>query len=80
MAKVKKLVAFILNGYSGNKVKDTWQIAKIFPWKAVRYAPSIFLNVNWLKVIERLFAKTGEQNTGTCPPILKMKGLTLNKI
>ncbi len=78
--KAEKLMTFILNGYSGNKVKDTWQVAKIFPWKAVRYAPSIFLNVNWLKVKERLFAKTGEQNTGICPPVLKMKGLTLNKI
>ena len=50
-----KLVLFILCGYSGNKLKDTWRIAKIFPWKAVLYAPSIFLNVNWLKVKERLF-------------------------
>lgn len=55
--KVKglRLVEFILGGYSGNKVKDTWQIAKIFPWKALRYTPSIFLNVNWLKVKERVF-------------------------
>ena len=53
--KVDKLVEFILGGYSRNKVKDTKQIAKIFPWKALRYAPSIFLNVNWLKIRERLF-------------------------
>lgn len=53
--KGSRLVEFILGGYSGNKVKDTWQIAKIFPWKAVMYAPSIFLNVNWLKVKERVF-------------------------
>ena len=52
--KVERLMTFILGGYSGNKVKDTWQIAKIFPWKALRYAPSIFLNVNWLKVKERI--------------------------
>ena len=52
--KAKKLIEFILGGYSGNKVKDTLQIAKIFPWKALRYSPSIFLNVNWLKVKERL--------------------------
>lgn len=51
----KKLIAFILAGYSGNKMKDTMQIAKIFPWKTLRYSPSIFLNVNWLKVRERLF-------------------------
>lgn len=53
--KAEKLMEFILGGYSGNKVKDTLQIAKIFPWKALRYSPSIFLNVNWLKVRERLF-------------------------
>lgn len=53
--KAEKLMEFILGGYSGNKVTDTWQIAKIFPWKAMHYAPSIFLNVNWLKVKERVF-------------------------
>lgn len=53
--KAEKLIAFILGGYSGSKVKDTWQIVKIFPWKVFRYAPSIFLNVNWLKVKERIF-------------------------
>ena len=50
--KAEKLMEFILGGYSGNKIKDTLQIAKIFPWKALRYSPSIFLNVNWLKVRE----------------------------
>ena len=53
--KAKRLMEFILGGYSGNKVKDTLQIAKIFPWKTLRYSPSIFLNVNWLKVKERMF-------------------------
>lgn len=46
---------FILRGYSGNKVKDTYQIAKVFPWKACCYSPSIFLNLNWLKIKERIF-------------------------
>ena len=55
--KAEKLVEFILGGYSGNKIKDTLQIAKIFPWKAFRYSPSIFLNVNWLKVRERLYCR-----------------------
>lgn len=55
--KGSRLVEFVLGGYSGNKVKDTCQIAKIFPWKAVRYAPSIFLNVNWLKIKERIFKR-----------------------
>lgn len=55
--KAEKLMEFILRGNSGNKFKDTLQIAKIFPWKAIRYAPSIFLNVNWLKVEERVFGR-----------------------
>ena len=55
--KAERLMAFILGGYSGNKIKDTLQIAKIFPWKALRYAPSIFLNVNWLKLKERMFIR-----------------------
>ncbi len=53
--KAKKLIEFVLGGYSGNKMKDTLQIAKIFPRKALRYSPSIFLNVNGLKIRERLF-------------------------
>lgn len=53
--RAKKLLRFILSGYSGNKVKDTYQIAKIFPWKSFRYSPSIFLNVNGLKIRERIF-------------------------
>jgi hypothetical protein len=55
--KAEKLMEFILGGYSGKKVKDTLQIAKIIPWKALRYSPSIFLNVNWLKVKERVFGR-----------------------
>ncbi len=53
--KAAKLVELILGGYSGNKIKDTLQIAKIFPGKVLRYAPSIFLNVNRLKIRERVF-------------------------
>lgn len=57
--KGSQLVEFILGGYSGKKIKDTWQIAKIFPWKVLIYSPSIFLNVNWLKVRERLISVKG---------------------
>ena len=55
--KADRLMEFILGGYSGNNIKDTLQIAKIFPWKALRYSPSIFLNVNWLKIKERIFKR-----------------------
>ena len=53
--KGSRLIAFILKGYSGNKVKDTWSVTRIFPCKTLSYLPSIFLNVNWLKIKERLF-------------------------
>ena len=53
--KGSRLVKFILVGYIGNKVKDTYQIAKIFPWNTIQFAPAIFLNVNGLKIKERLF-------------------------
>ena len=55
--KAEKLMEFILGDYSGNKFKDTLHIAKIFPWKALWYSPSIFLNVNWMKIRERVFER-----------------------
>ena len=53
-AKAERLIRFILNGSRG-KVKDTFEIAKIFPWHTIKFLPSIFLNLNWLKIKERLF-------------------------
>lgn len=50
----KKLIEFFLSENSGNQMKDTLRIVKIFPWKTLRYSPSIFLNVNGLKIRERL--------------------------
>ena len=55
--KGTQLIEFILKGYSGKKIKDTLGVAKIFPWNSLCYLPSIFLNVNWLKVKERVLAK-----------------------
>lgn len=52
--KGSQLVEFILGSHSGNKFRDTWQIANIFPRNTLRYSPSIFLNLNWLKVKERV--------------------------
>ena len=54
--KAEKLVEFILNGSHG-KVKDTFDIAKIYPWHTIKFLPSIFLNVNGLKIKERLFER-----------------------
>ena len=50
------LVPFILNGSRG-KVKYTFEIAKIFPCHTMKFFLSIFLNVNWLKIKERLLQK-----------------------
>ena len=55
--KAERLVDFILRGYSGNVVRDTWSIAKIFPWNTIQFAPAIFLNVNGLKIKERVFQR-----------------------
>lgn len=55
--KGEAVLRFILKGSKPNKVKDTLAIAKIFPWNTLCFAPSIFLNVNRLKVKERLFGE-----------------------
>ncbi len=52
--KCSKLIEFILKGYFGSKFRNTWGVARIFPWKTLYYLPSIFLNVNLLKIKERL--------------------------
>ena len=52
--KGERLLDVILNGSTGNKVRDTFKIAMDFPWKAFIYSPSIFLNVNALKITERI--------------------------
>ena len=57
-AKTVKLIEFILNGSHG-KVKDTWKIGKIFPWHTFKFLPSIFLNVNGLKIKERILTVHG---------------------
>lgn len=56
--KATQIMTFILKRGGQHKLRDTFAIAKIFPWHAVCYAPSIFLNVNGLKLKERIF---GEQ-------------------
>ena len=50
-----RVLKHILKGEPYSKVRDTWAIAKIFPWNTCRFLPAIFLNLNWLKVKERIF-------------------------
>lgn len=50
-----RVLKHILKGKPYSKVRDTWAIAKIFPWHTCKFLPAIFLNVNGLKIKERLF-------------------------
>ena len=50
-----KLVDHIIKGSTGSVVRDTWSIFIIFPWHTLKFSPSIFFNVNGLKIKERLF-------------------------
>lgn len=53
--KAEKIVDFILKGGEWRKWKDTMKVAQIFPLSVLRFAPGILLNVNWLKIRERLY-------------------------
>ena len=54
--KSERILKHILKGEPYSKVRDTWAIAKIFPWHTFKFAPAIFLNLNGLKIRERLFS------------------------
>lgn len=53
--KAEKIFAFILKGGEWRKVRDTIAVGKIFPLGVIKFAPGILLNVNWLKIKERVF-------------------------
>lgn len=53
--KADKIIDFILKGGEWRKLQDTFLVGRIFPLSTLRFAPGILLNVNWLKVKERLF-------------------------
>lgn len=53
--KAKQILNHILKGKPYSKIRDTWAIAKIFPWHTINFTPAIFFNVNGLKIKERLF-------------------------
>ena len=55
--KATQTLNLILANYQQNVVRDTWTIAKIFPMNTIKFAPAIFLNVNGLKIKERLFKR-----------------------
>ena len=59
IVKANRIKMFIFNSGGRHKVYYTFAIAKIFPWSTLRFSPSIFLNVNWLKIKERILVTNG---------------------
>ncbi len=55
--KGKQIMSYILDEKKKNKVGDVLAIAKIFPWSTIKYLPSIFFHLNWLKIKEKLFGE-----------------------
>ena len=53
--KADKIMTFVLKEGKWNKWLDTLIAGSIFPFSVLRFAPGILLNVNWLKMKERLF-------------------------
>lgn len=54
--KAELILEFILKGGEWKKIQDTIAVGKIFPVSTLRFLPGIILNVNWLKIKERLFS------------------------
>ncbi|WP_288278178.1 nucleotidyltransferase family protein [uncultured Prevotella sp.] len=54
--KAELILEFILKGGEWRKLHDTVVVGKIFPVSTLRFLPGIILNVNWLKIKERLFS------------------------
>lgn len=48
------LAKCIIGGLAGKKIKNIHSVAKVFPRKVFIYFPGIVLNLNWLKVKERI--------------------------
>lgn len=55
--KAQQIINLILCGYKHNALLDTLAILRIFPGNTIRFLPSILLNVNGLKIKERLFGR-----------------------
>lgn len=52
--KADGICGLLLQGYSGKKLKDTFRVMKIIPSNTLRFLPGILLNVNMLKIKERI--------------------------
>ena len=55
--KASRLMEIIFAGSKGNKMKEIWRIAKVFPRNTVRFLPGIVLNINTLKLREMIIKR-----------------------
>ena len=53
--KGEKIMSYILDKKELGKIGQTLAIAKIFPGNTIKFSPSIFFHLNWLKIKERVF-------------------------
>lgn len=53
--EAEKILTFILKGGKWRKFQDTYRVGRIFPMSTLLFLPGIILNVNWLKIKEKLF-------------------------
>ena len=52
--KGEKIMRYILDRKDSGKIAHTLAIAKIFPGNTIKFSPSIFFHLNWLKIKERV--------------------------
>lgn len=55
--KAKQIINFVIKDYKHKVLSDTYSIGKIFPRNTILFMPSIMLNVNWLKIKERIYKR-----------------------
>lgn len=53
--KADRILSFILKGGKWHRFQDTYRVGRIFPMSTLKFLPGIILNVNFLKIRERLF-------------------------
>ena len=54
--KGRRIMDLILHEGEHGKVRNTLHLAIIFPWNTIQFLPSIFFNLNGLKIKERLLS------------------------
>lgn len=55
--KGEKIISYVLDRKESGKIGQILAIAKIFPWNTIKFSPSIFFHLNWLKIKERVFGR-----------------------